>query len=113
MGPNALSFCSPDDCEDVEIQEEIQIDAKKKPKKSMDDYVVKFTKNEYEEATKFLVNAICTARIPFAFVENIYFKRFVKVLNPCYKLPSRKQVAGPLLEKEYKESKGFMMVLLK
>ena len=31
--PDALGFCSPDDCEDVEIQEEIQIDAKKKPKK--------------------------------------------------------------------------------
>ena len=79
----------------------------------MDDYVVKFTKNEYEEATKYLVKAICTARIPFAFVENIYFKRFVKILNPCYKLPSRKQVAGPLLEKEYKESKEFIDGIIK
>lgn len=44
MGPNALGFSS-SDREDVQIEEEIQINVKKKSNKSINNYVIKFTKN--------------------------------------------------------------------
>lgn len=42
-----------------------------------------------------------SAAIPFSFVENEYFRKFLKLIRPTYTAPSRKQIATSLLNKEY------------
>lgn len=37
--------------------------------------------------------------IPFTVVESIYFKNFVSILNPAYKLPTRKTLSTSILDK--------------
>jgi hypothetical protein len=38
---------------------------------------------------------------PFNMYEHPYSKKFVNVLNPAYKAPSRKSISGPLLDSVY------------
>ena len=35
------------------------------------------------------------------FAESESFKQFCKILRPAYKAPSRKQIAGPLLDQDF------------
>ena len=42
-----------------------------------------------EDLDHLLTEAFYTGGIPFPFIENKYFKRFVAALKPAYKLPSR------------------------
>ena len=39
--------------------------------------------------------------IPFVFAESESFKQFCKSLRPAYQPPSRKQIAGPLLDQDF------------
>lgn len=54
-------------------------------------------KAEAASANRHLLLAFATGNIPFSFVENTHFKEFVKALRPSYSLPSRKFMAGTLL----------------
>lgn len=41
--------------------------------------------------------------IPFSVVESLYFKNFVSILNPNYKLPTRKTLSTSILDKLHKK----------
>lgn len=43
---------------------------------------------------------------PFTVFEDPFFKPFMDAVNPAYKLPSRKMLAGPLLDSVYSQIKG-------
>lgn len=50
-----------------------------------------------------LLKVICNEYQPFSVVENEEFRKFVKMLNPSYQLPSRKTISYSLLPSAYNE----------
>ncbi|KAF2188020.1 hypothetical protein K469DRAFT_748803 [Zopfia rhizophila CBS 207.26] len=57
---------------------------------------------------KLLADVIYSSRVPFNFVENPAFKRFLKRIRLACDPPSRYRIAGPLLTEAYKEIKEKM-----
>lgn len=64
------------------------------------------TEDEKESLDALLAKAIYSSGVPFAIVDNSYWKDFFKKLRPCYDLPSRFKLSHGLLETEYKEIKA-------
>jgi hypothetical protein len=66
----------------------------------------KFYKSEFlqlgreEKINKTLLKAFIMCGIPWAAIENPYFIELLKVLQPGYKSPSRKQLSTIFLENE-------------
>ncbi|XP_015121555.1 uncharacterized protein LOC107044269 [Diachasma alloeum] len=54
--------------------------------------------SEVDEA---LMELLSGCNLPFSVVESKFFKRFANLLNPSYKIPSRKKVATKLLDELY------------
>lgn len=57
--------------------------------------------NKSKEIDQQLVCLVASDYLPFALVENEEFKKFVKMLNPSYVIPSRKTVSQVLLTQVY------------
>ena len=63
--------------------------------------------NEKEQETLefLLAQALFSAEVPFAFVENPLIIQFFNYLRPSFKLPNRKKIANELLDEVYEEVK--------
>src|SRR6266498_2935496 len=61
---------------------------------------------EEQETLEFLLaQALFSAKVPFAFVENPLVIQFFNYLRPSFKLPNRKKIANELLDEVYEEVK--------
>ena len=66
-------------------------------------FVTKTSTEEKNLLDKELARMIYATNTPFTFAEHREFRKFVQMLRPGYKPPSRLDVGGPLLEKVYDE----------
>lgn len=48
-----------------------------------------------------LARTVFSAALPFSLVENKHFTSFLKLAKPSYQPPTRRALAGTLLDKEY------------
>ena len=48
-----------------------------------------------------MIQAICTGHLPHRIVENPAFNRFVSILNPNYKLPTRRSITEKFVPETY------------
>nr|CCA22762.1 AlNc14C167G7906 [Albugo laibachii Nc14] len=62
--------------------------------------VLKLTAAEQEKNDALLTNAIIDGGIPFSFIENIFFRRFMKSVRPAYSLPSKWKMINKLIPQQ-------------
>ena len=55
------------------------------------------------EIDQVLADMFFSCNIPFLTFESVYFKRFVNLLNPAYKIPSRRTLSTSLLDNRFSE----------
>lgn len=83
-----------------------------KPKKSTNvpstlvGFCDRITSKEQENLNMALCEFMFGCNIPFSVVESDHFKKFVKLLRPSYKLPTRKTLSSTLLSKCYNNCKN-------
>lgn len=80
-----------------------------KPKRKMegnlklDRYIIKTSEKEKQSFDKQLARYIYATNSSFRTVENPQFQKFVEMIRPGYKLPTRKQIGGTILNEVYDE----------
>nr|CCA27739.1 predicted protein putative [Albugo laibachii Nc14] len=62
--------------------------------------VLTLTAAEQEKNDALLTKAIIDGGIPFSFIENIFFRRFMKSVRPAYNLPSKWKMINKLLPQQ-------------
>nr|CCA15956.1 AlNc14C17G1794 [Albugo laibachii Nc14] len=62
--------------------------------------VLKLTAAEQARNDALMTKAIIDGRIPFSFIENIFFRRFMKSIPPAYNLPSKWKFINKLLPQQ-------------
>ncbi|UZO00948.1 uncharacterized protein OCT59_012060 [Rhizophagus irregularis] len=68
-------------------------------------FVDRISEEEQDDLEFQLAQALFSAGVPFAFVENLLVIQFFKCLRPSFKLPNRRKLAGDLLNDVYNEVK--------
>lgn len=68
------------------------------------------TRSQQDVFSENIVKAIITANLPFSFIENEYLVKAAASVGVT--LPSRKQLAGPVLDKVFEESQDFTLASL-
>lgn len=68
---------------------------------TMDRFVDKIDVKEEKMLNKKLASAIFSSGCPFSLVENPYWKDFFSSLRPSFKLPTRKDIGGKYLDREF------------
>lgn len=76
-------------------------------------FVSKVSKVGQQKLDFELAQSIFSANLPFSFVDNMYFKKFLNSLNPAYSVPSRKLLAGRLLEEQFAATQHTMKDYIK
>ena len=79
------------------------------PKKSKPAWVDTVTVEQKKCYDKTCANMFYDNAIPFVFAESESFKQFCKSLRPAYQPPSRKQIAGPLLDQDFAQIQSEIM----
>ncbi|CAG8602686.1 14760_t:CDS:2 [Rhizophagus irregularis] len=68
-------------------------------------FVDRISEEEQDDLEIQLAQALFSAGVPFAFVENLLVIQFFKCLRLSFKLPNRRKLAGDLLNDIYDEVK--------
>ncbi|PKK66237.1 hypothetical protein RhiirC2_714997, partial [Rhizophagus irregularis] len=71
----------------------------------IENFVDRISEKEQDDLEFQLAQALFSAGVPFAFVENPLVIQFFKCLRPSFKLPNRRKLAGDLLNDVYDEVK--------
>ncbi|UZO00531.1 uncharacterized protein OCT59_011654 [Rhizophagus irregularis] len=71
----------------------------------IENFVDRISEEEQDDLEFQLAQALFSAGVPFAFVENPLVIQFFKCLRPSFKLPNRRKLAGDLLNDVYDEVK--------
>ncbi|CAB4432167.1 unnamed protein product [Rhizophagus irregularis] len=71
----------------------------------IENFVDRMSEKEQDDLEFQLAQALFSAGVPFAFVENSLVIQFFKCLRPSFKLPNRRKLAGDLLNDVYDEVK--------
>ncbi|CAB5095217.1 unnamed protein product [Rhizophagus irregularis] len=71
----------------------------------IENFVDRISEEEQDDLEFQLAQALFSAGVPFAFVENPLVIQFFKCLQPSFKLPNRRKLAGDLLNDVYDEVK--------
>ena len=72
---------------------------------TINNFIDRMNEEEQETLEFLLAQALFSAGVPFAFVENPLVIQFFNYLRPSFKLPNRKKIANKLLDKVYEEVK--------
>ncbi|CAB5392569.1 unnamed protein product [Rhizophagus irregularis] len=71
----------------------------------IENFIDRISEEEQDDLEFQLAQALFSAGVPFAFVENPLVIQFFKCLRPSFKLPNRRKLAGDLLNDVYDEVK--------
>jgi len=66
-------------------------------------FTVDLSKREKSKIDKMMGKFMFSGNIPFRIANNHYFKEFVRLLNPAYRVPSRLTLGNEILESVYNE----------
>ena len=72
---------------------------------TINNFIDRMNEEEQETLEFLLAQALFSAGVPFAFVENPLVIQFFNYLRPSFKLPNRKKIANELLDEVYEEVK--------
>lgn len=80
---------------------------------SVSTYIDRMNQNEQTNLTYLFAKAVYASNIPFQIVDSPYLKSFFDALRPTFKLPSRKQLAGKLLDNACTETSNHISTCIK
>src|SRR6266498_4296505 len=72
---------------------------------TINNFIDRMNEKKQETLEFLLVQALFSAGIPFAFIENPLIIQFFNYLRPSFKLPNRKKIVNKLLDEVYEEVK--------
>ncbi len=72
---------------------------------TINNFIDRMNEEEQETLEFLLAQALFSAEVLFAFVENLLVIQFFNYLRPSFKLPKRKKIANKLLDEVYEEVK--------
>ena len=94
-----------------ELYEEHKLNKMKQS--SVSTYIDRMNQNEQTNLTYLFAKAVYASNIPFQIVDSPYLKSFFDALRPTFKLPSRKQLAGKLLDNACTETSNHISSCIK